>query len=96
MNWFESFSVWFRGFLSDSKTNKASLTALMKLGVMIVLWAPYIKLSIGGNAFPIIPDWQAWLTILIIFEKFSGRLIDGFLLARFGIKPQEKTEDAKV
>ena len=89
MNWYETFSKWVMGFLSDSKTGKASLTALLKLGLMIVLWTPYVRLSFAEMKFPVVEDWQAYITILILFEKFAGRLIDAMLFAKLGIKPDQ-------
>jgi len=89
MNWFDSFGKWAMGFLSDSRTGKASLTALLKLFIMVVMWQPYISLSLTTGAFPIIPDWQAYITLMMVFEKLAGRLIDAIFFAKFGIKPEQ-------
>lgn len=92
MNWYESTAIWLKGFLSDSKTGKASLTALLKLGLMIILWMPYVKLSIANLEFPVIEDWQAYITLMIMFEKLAGRIIDAVFAVKLGIKP--KADDA--
>lgn len=94
MNWYESTAIWLKGFLSDSKTGKASLTALLKLFIMIVIWYPYIRLSFQNAAFPQIPDWQAYITLMLLFEKLAGRIVDAVFFAKFGIKPEAKETNA--
>ena len=93
MNWYESTAIWLKGFLSDSKTGKASLTALLKLFIMIVIWYPYIQISFQNAGFPQIPDWQAYITLMLLFEKLAGRLVDALFFVKFGIKPEPGKSD---
>lgn len=83
---------WLGEFVTDSTTGKASGTALMKLGTMVVLWWAFIRVSFYHHSLPNIPIEIVVIILAILFEKRSGMLLDSYInnkITRNGI-PSDK------
>ena len=85
---------WLGEFLTDSATGKASGTALMKLGSMIVFWWAFIRVCYFNKIIPNIPTELVIIVLAILFEKKAGQLIDAYINVRTnGISPNKIQEN---
>ena len=78
INWISDQIEFFKDFFTDSTTDKASLTALMKFMTLCTLGYIFVRVSLSTTAIPSIDFELVMIVIAILFEKQTGRLINHY------------------
>ena len=85
INWLNDQIEFIKDFFTDSVTDKASLTALMKFITLLTLGYVFLKVALTAHKIPEVPFELVMIIIAILFEKQNGRLINHYFDSKIKI-----------